>query len=904
MQRSPSGALAVCLEDLYAVAETARPVFEAAITVALAKAEVDGSPTLAMAPLKGRARAAEKCAAKYGGRSAPAPAYLYDLVRGSVVCADEDAMIAVYSALLADDTIQVVRAKNRCHPPDALVGNEAARGAAPAFTGYRDFLVNVAVGVPGDPAIKHICELTIHHEDVAKCANQLKASTAYAFFRKYFSASDFQETAERLELLSALPVGECDTLDDLVTTVLTKRAKDAAHLEAVAALLDATGESGYATDVRRRVHSIAVEVSGGECRKSADSLKHLALALQKEGKFEEAEKHKRRSLALFERHLGGDHPEVAASLSSLGKILLDQSKLEESATCKRRSLEIRERELGPNHGDVAESLNNLGVVLGRLGGAFPEASGMLRRALKIREKNAGKHHADVGETCADLADLLRDRSLFDEADQLYRRAQAVFEASRGADDASVAELCERLARSYEAQGKFEKAEKVRRRAIKIQETAHGAQSGVVTEGLIAFAALMEVQGRYDAAECFLVRAVENRELEFGSADHLTVVDVVKKLAFVLRAQGKDARAEGLYMRILATLSESGGIGPTHPSCGITLNSLGAVAYSQGEYGRALGYWQKALAVFDALDHEHPAAANALTGLGTLDEAEAAYESAAANHGRALEINERQMGPDHPDVMMALNNVADVHRCLGDFEAAEPLLRRTLGTRQIILGPDHPDVASSLSSLAGCVKQSAASDDADALAEAKLMNTRIKQILDSQLGPGHPHVEALLGGLASLLKSQGKYDASEFLYRRAIAIKEKRLGKEHASVATSLDNLARLLVAHGRHAEAEPLFRRALAMRLKRVKPDNIIVAVQLDAICATLKKQQKYEAAEPLYRRAIAIREKRLGEDSKEAAASVNDLAQVLVCLGRGNEEYVHAEDPAPSEDEDEDSDY
>ena len=62
------------------------------------------------------------------------------------------------------------------------------------------------------------------------------------------------------------------------------------------------------------------------------------------------------------------------------------------------------------------------------------------------------------------------------------------------------------------------------------------------------------------------------------------------------------------------------------------------------------------------------------------------------------------------------------------------------------------------------------------------------------------------------RPQGKYDAAEPLYKRALAIFEKALGPDHPNLATSLENYAALLKATQRTAEAEPLLKRAEAIR--------------------------------------------------------------------------------------------
>jgi len=45
--------------------------------------------------------------------------------------------------------------------------------------------------------------------------------------------------------------------------------------------------------------------------------------------------------------------------------------------------------------------------------------------------------------------------------------------------------------------------------------------------------------------------------------------------------------------------------------------------------------------------------------------------------KALELAERQLGPEHPDVATSLNNLAELYREQGRYAQAEPLQKRAL-----------------------------------------------------------------------------------------------------------------------------------------------------------------------------------------------------------------------------------
>jgi tetratricopeptide (TPR) repeat protein len=62
----------------------------------------------------------------------------------------------------------------------------------------------------------------------------------------------------------------------------------------------------------------------------------------------------------------------------------------------------------------------------------------------------------------------------------------------------------------------------------------------------------------------------------------------------------------------------------------------------------------------------------------------------------------------------------------------------------------------------------------------------------------------------VLRGQGKYEAAEEMYRRALTGHEKVLGVEHPHTLTSVYNLAYLHHSQRQFQEASVLYRRALS----------------------------------------------------------------------------------------------
>lgn len=112
---------------------------------------------------------------------------------------------------------------------------------------------------------------------------------------------------------------------------------------------------------------------------------------------------------------------------------------------------------------------------------------------------------------------------------------------------------------------------------------------------------------------------------------------------------------------------------------------------------------------------------------------------------------------------------------GDLAAAEPLFCRALEIDEKNLGPGHPSLATGFNNLG--VLYSALGDVAD----------------EKAFGSGAREVANDLNNLAAVLSAQGNLTEAEQFYRRALAIYEQVLGPGNPStrrVEESLDKLLR------------------------------------------------------------------------------------------------------------------
>jgi tetratricopeptide (TPR) repeat protein len=246
--------------------------------------------------------------------------------------------------------------------------------------------------------------------------------------------------------------------------------------------------------------------------------------------------------------------------------------------------------------------------------------------------------------------------------------------------------------------------------------------------------------------------------------------------------------------------------------------------------------------------------------------------------RALEGNERVLGPEHPNTLSSVNNLAGLLDSKGDYAGAEPLYRRALEAKERVLGPEHPDTLSSVNNLAALL------DRKGDYAGAEPLYRRALEACERVLGAEHPDTLGSVNNLAVLLYRKGDDAGAEPLYRRALEARERVLGPEHPDTLRSVNNLAALLYSQGDYAGAEPLFRRALEASESVLGPEHPDTLSSVNNLAGLLRRQGDYAGAEPLYRRAVEAAERVLGHEHPNTVTFRQNLTNLLGKASRPDE--------------------
>jgi tetratricopeptide (TPR) repeat protein len=386
-------------------------------------------------------------------------------------------------------------------------------------------------------------------------------------------------------------------------------------------------------------------------------------------------------------------------------------------------------------------------------------------------------------------------------------AEALSSVVRPPDDPEVAARVDALqadlarATALGSAGKYADGREVARAAV--DAAAELGYTPLLAEALLELGMLLDYAADLEDAEATLHRAVQAAE---RARDDEVKARAWIQLVFVVGYR-QARHEEGLRLADLAdaVIDRAG----SEDLLRARLSSFrGSVLLTQGRRDEALAHQQRALEVCEReLGPDHPQVAQALEKLGAALEEQGRYDDALIRYERALAIWERALGPDHPRLAVSLNNISVVHSDQERWEDALAYSRRALRLLERALGSDHRRVAELLINLANALH------GLERLDEAREHLERVLQILEKAYGTGHPNVATVLNNLGNLLRDQGHpKEALEHL-ERALNIWQQALPADHPILAYPLTNMGVVYLDDlGDPGRAITSFERALALR--------------------------------------------------------------------------------------------
>jgi CHAT domain-containing protein len=243
--------------------------------------------------------------------------------------------------------------------------------------------------------------------------------------------------------------------------------------------------------------------------------------------------------------------------------------------------------------------------------------------------------------------------------------------------------------------------------------------------------------------------------------------------------------------------------------------------------------------------------------------------------RAIEITEKELGPDHPELASLLNLAGFQGTRTGDYQPSEAMFLRALAIDEKALGPRSPNYAESARFLGAFYSGRGDSVKAEPLLQKAL------EIMQATAGPDHPQtLRCLLDSSALHLRSGDDVRAEEEL-RRALAIADKSLDDNALLAAASLNNLAVAYNSQKDYKRAEPLLNRSVEMVERTLGPDSPLLALQFQNLALIAQERdQDYPKALDYYSRAASMLERDGSAETPRRAGILNNMANVYKSQG------------------------
>lgn len=197
-----------------------------------------------------------------------------------------------------------------------------------------------------------------------------------------------------------------------------------------------------------------------------------------------------------------------------------------------------------------------------------------------------------------------------------------------------------------------------------------------------------------------------------------------------------------------------------------LNNIGLVCNSQGEYNKALKFFQKALEISKkVLRENHPNIATNYNNIGTVYDIQGDYKEALNLFQKALEIKKKVLGENHPDTANSYNNIGGVYYSQGNYKEALNFYQKSLEVKKKVLGENHPDTAITYNNIGGVY--SSRGDYKKALN----FYERALEIRKKVSGENHPDTANIYNNIGLVYDSQGNYKEALEFYQKALEIRK-------------------------------------------------------------------------------------------------------------------------------------
>jgi tetratricopeptide (TPR) repeat protein len=319
-----------------------------------------------------------------------------------------------------------------------------------------------------------------------------------------------------------------------------------------------------------------------------------------------------------------------------------------------------------------------------------------------------------------------------------------------------------------------------------------------------------------------------------------------QLGYVKEDQGDFEKAIGYYEQGLEICQKS--LPLNHPLLATLYNNIGSVYYKMGEYSKALSFYEKSLEICEkTLPPNHPSLATSYNNIGLVYNNMGEYSKALSFYEKALEIQQKTLPPNHPLLATSYNNIGSVYNNMGEYSKALSFYEKSLEIRQKTLPPNHPDLATSYNNIGEIYRNMGEYSKALSFYEKAI------EIRQKTLPPNHPDLAVSYNNIGEMYRNMGEYSKALSFFDKTKKIHEKTLPPNHPDLATSLNNIGSVYYNMGEYSKALSFYEKSLEIRQKTLPPNHPLSATSYSNIGAVYDNMGEYPKALSFYECALNI---------------------------------------------------
>lgn len=251
-----------------------------------------------------------------------------------------------------------------------------------------------------------------------------------------------------------------------------------------------------------------------------------------------------------------------------------------------------------------------------------------------------------------------------------------------------------------------------------------------------------------------------------------------------------------------------------------------------------------------------------------------YDESLQLSSRALEIAEKELGPDHIFVARILNDFGLAQRDKGNYQAALPLLQRAYSINQKSLKAENPQTLESYKSIADYYQKTRE------YAKSEKIYREILEVYERTFGKDHKILAPALTNFGLLMIDLNDLTQAEDLTLKAKLIAEKHFDPNSQILQNIANQLGIIHLVRKEYGKAGEYFQKGLEISEKLGDTDGIRYYNSLNNLAIIYTYQNEYKKALEINERALVIGEKIFGKESPNIGILLNNIGIIYKATG------------------------